>query len=77
MFMVNETEAERIRDAYQQRGERAAAEVLRECFPGLPDNENTLLCARTIASWLPTPAKAAKRVPPRELRKRRNEPAAE
>src|ERR1700733_1875772 len=51
MFMVNEAEAAAIRKAYIQHGERAAVVELRRHFPGLADNENTLICARSIAGW--------------------------
>jgi hypothetical protein len=51
MFAVNEVQAALIQAAFFERGERAAVEQLRTFFPGLADNENTVLCARSIASW--------------------------
>ena len=55
MFMVNEAEAAAIRQAYEEGGEFAAAIELRRHFPGIRDNANARLCARTIASWSPLP----------------------
>jgi len=71
MFMVSETEAAAIRRAYEERGEFAAAVELRRHFPGIADNENARLCARTIASWSPLPPVVKRR----SARKRRK-PAA-
>ena len=55
MFLVNETEAAAIRKVYEESGEFAAAVELRRHFPGIVDNANTRLCARTIASWTTLP----------------------
>jgi hypothetical protein len=55
MFIVSEAEAAAIRTAYEQGGELAAAVELRRLFPGLANNENTRICARTIAGWKPLP----------------------
>jgi hypothetical protein len=55
MFMVNEAEAAAIRRAYEEGGELAAAIELRRHFPGIQDNANARLCARTIAGWSPLP----------------------
>jgi hypothetical protein len=55
MFMVNEAEAAAIRQAYEEGGEFAAAIELRRYFPGIRDNANARLCARTIASWTTLP----------------------
>jgi hypothetical protein len=55
MFIVSEAEAAAIRTAYEQGGELAAAVELRRLFPGLANNENTRICARTIAGWQPLP----------------------
>jgi hypothetical protein len=55
MFMVNEAEAAAIRRAYEEDGEFAAAIELRRLFPGIQDNANACLCARTIAGWSPRP----------------------
>ena len=52
-MFVNEAEAAAIRAAYEQGGELAAAVELRRLFPGLANNENTRICARTIAGWKP------------------------
>jgi hypothetical protein len=53
MFIVSEAEAAAIRTAYEQGGELAAAVELGRLFPGLANNENTRICARTIAGWKP------------------------
>jgi hypothetical protein len=55
MFMVSEAEAAAIRQAYEEGGEFAAAVELRRHFPGIRDNANARLCARTIASWTTLP----------------------
>jgi hypothetical protein len=55
MFMVSEAEAAAIRQAYEEGGEFAAAVELRRHFPGIQDNANARLCARTIASWSTLP----------------------
>ena len=55
MFMVSKEEAAAIRRAYEEDGEFAAAVELRRYFPGIVDNANARLCARTIASWTPSP----------------------
>ena len=67
MFMVNEAEAAAIRRAYEEGGEFAAVIELRRHFPGLIDNANARLCARTIASWSPLPPVVKRR----STRKRR------
>jgi hypothetical protein len=60
-FSVSEADAALIRAAYHERGEFAAAVELRRLFPGLADNENTRICARTIAGWEPPPLIPARR----------------
>ena len=56
MFVVSELEAAAIRAAYERGGELAAVVELRRLFPGLANNENTRICARTIAvAWEPLP----------------------
>jgi hypothetical protein len=67
MFMVTEAEAAAIRQAYEEGGEFAAAIELRRHFPGIRDNANARLCARTIASWSPLPPVVKRR----SARKRR------
>ena len=67
MFMVTEAEAAAIRQAYEEGGEFAAAVELRRYFPGIRDNANARLCARTIASWSPLPPVVKRR----SARKRR------
>jgi hypothetical protein len=57
-MFVNEAEAAAIRTAYEQGGDLAAAVELRRLFPGLANNENTRICARTIAGWKPIPGEA-------------------
>jgi hypothetical protein len=72
MFAVSEADAAAIRDAFEHGGELAAAVELRRLFPGLANNENTRLCARSIASWQPLPP-----VKPRRANRRRaSRPAA-
>jgi len=55
VFMVNEDDAAAIRAAFEQGGEFSAAIELRRRFPGIADNDQARLCARTIAGWTPTP----------------------
>jgi hypothetical protein len=55
MFAVSEAEATVIRDAFNEGGERSASVALRRLFPALADNENTRICARSIAGWSPLP----------------------
>jgi hypothetical protein len=68
MFMVSEADAAAIRAAFEQGGELSASVELRRLFPGLANNENTRICARTIAGWTPLPPMAEK--PPRAVRTR-------
>jgi hypothetical protein len=63
MFVVSEAEAAAIRTAYEQGGGVSAAIELRRLFPGLANNENTRICARTIAGWQPLPPMPAKKRP--------------
>jgi len=53
MFLVSESDATAIRDAFDQGGELSAAVELRRRFPGIADNEAARACARTIAGWQP------------------------
>ena len=53
MFVVTEAEAEAIRRALEEGGERAAVIALRRHFPGIRDNADAGLLARTIAGWKP------------------------
>jgi hypothetical protein len=53
---VSEADAAVIRAAYERDGELSAAIELRRLFPGIADNENARICARTIAGWTPLPA---------------------
>lgn len=55
MFMVDEADAAAIRAAFMEGGEFSAAIELRRRFPGIVDNDQARLCARTIAGWTPTP----------------------
>lgn len=48
MFVVDEAAAEAIRQAYEG-GEPSAVAGLRRRFPGITDDENARLCARSIA----------------------------
>jgi hypothetical protein len=68
MFIVSESDAAAIRAAFDQGGELSAAVELRRLFPGLANNENTRLFARTIAGWQPLPALPPKK--PRACRTR-------
>jgi hypothetical protein len=68
MFAVNEADAAAIRAAYEQGGELAAVVELRRLFPSLANNENTRICARTIAGWQPLPAAACQIPRPRTRR---------
>jgi hypothetical protein len=61
VFLVSETDAAAIRAAYVRGGELSAAVELRRLFPLLADNENTRICARSIAGWQPLPLKQAPR----------------
>jgi hypothetical protein len=67
MFSVSEADAAAIRAAFEHGGELSAAVELRRLFPGLANNENTRICARTIAAWEPLPP-----IPPRIRRKARS-----
>jgi hypothetical protein len=49
MFCVTEAEAAIIRDAFEQRGELAAAVELRRLFRGIGNNEVARECVRAIA----------------------------
>jgi hypothetical protein len=67
MFAVTEADAAAIRAAFEQGGELSAVVELRRRFPSLADNENTLVCARSIARWTPLPVQPVK---PRVSRRR-------
>jgi hypothetical protein len=68
MFVVTEADAAAIRAVYQQRGEFAAAVELRRRFPGITDNAQARMWARTIAGW--RPLRPVKRMPkPPQLRR--------
>ena len=56
MFVVTESQAAALRQAYETGGELSAAVELRRHFPGITDNEDARRCARTIAGWTPLPA---------------------
>ena len=62
MFVVTEADAAAIRAVYQQRGEFAVAVELRRRFPGITDNEQARMWARTIAGWKPSAAPPLRRV---------------
>ncbi|MGD0109921.1 MAG: hypothetical protein ABSC06_38755 [Rhodopila sp.] len=47
MFAVSDADAAVIRAAYERDGELSAAIELRRLFPGIADNENARICART------------------------------
>ena len=69
MFVVSEAEAAAIRNAFEQRGEFAAAVELRRLFPGVTDNDTARQCVRTIAGWKPLPLRPVKRMPKPSLRR--------
>ena len=69
MFMVSEDAAAAIRAAFERDGEFAAAVELRRRFPGIADNAQARLCARTIAGWTPTLD-----LPPKPPQRPRNPP---
>lgn len=54
MFTVSEDDADAIRTIFKQEGELSAAIELRRRFPGITDNAQARLCAKTIAGWRPT-----------------------
>jgi len=61
MFAVSEDDATAIRAAFHEGGEFSAAIELRRRFPGITDNAQARICARTIAGWNPEP------LPPRPV----------
>jgi hypothetical protein len=65
MSAVSDEDAAAIRAAYDQAGELAAAVELRRRFPGIIDNAEARMWARTIAGWKP--------LPPRPVRPRRSD----
>jgi hypothetical protein len=68
MFVVSESEAAAIRNAFERGGELLAAVELRRLFPGITDNEQARACARTIAGWKPlsiSPPTKSRRLPRR------------
>lgn len=71
MFIVSESDADAIRTAFFEQGELSAAIELRRRFPGITDNGQARMCARTIAGWKPTPAPTGA-VTTLRPRKRRN-----
>lgn len=69
-FTVSEEDAAAIRAVYEEEGELSATIELRRRFPGLANNENTRICARSIASWSPAPLVK----PPPPVRRRSRKP---
>jgi len=55
MFSVTEAEAAAIRTVFERDGELSAVIELRRLFPGITDNAEARICARTIAGWRPLP----------------------
>lgn len=53
MFTVSEEDAAAIRAVFNQEGELSAAIELRRRFPGITDNAQARMCARSIAGWMP------------------------
>lgn len=70
MFAVSEDDAAAIRAAFFDEGELSAAIELRRRFPGITDNAQARLCARTIAGWAAPPVPSST-VTPLRPRKRR------
>jgi hypothetical protein len=68
MFIVSESEAKSIRQAYEESSELSAVVELRRHFPGITDNENARRCVRSIASWVPLPSLSAETKPKRAKR---------
>jgi len=66
MFAVSEDDATAIRAAFHEGGEFSAAIELRRRFPGITDNAQARICARTIAGWNPEP------LPPRPVTRLRS-----
>ena len=64
MFVVTEADAAAIRAVYEQRGEFSAALELRRLFPGIADNAQARMWARTIAGWKPSAALPLRPVQP-------------
>jgi hypothetical protein len=71
MFMVTEADADAIREAFHNEGELSAAIELRRRFPGITDNGQARMCARTIAGWKPQPAPTGTVTPLRPGRARK------
>jgi hypothetical protein len=55
MYVVTESDAAAIREAYETGGEFSAAVELRRRFPGITDNATAREQARRIAGWTPLP----------------------
>jgi len=62
MFIVTESDAAAIRDAFHKEGELSAIIELRQRFPGI-DHAKARACARTIAGWQPPSAAPCPVVP--------------
>ncbi len=70
MFMVTEDDADAIRAVFFDEGELSAAIELRRRFPGITDNGQARMCARTIAGWKPQPSPTGTVTPLRRGRRR-------
>ena len=53
MFAISEADAAAICAAFYEGGEVSAAVELQRRFPGITDNAQARVCARTIAGWSP------------------------
>jgi len=62
MFIVTESDAAAIRDAFHKEGELSAIIELRQRFPGI-DHAKARACAQTIAGWQPPSAAPCPVVP--------------
>jgi len=71
MFVVTESDAAAIRDAFHEEGELSAIIELRWRFPGITDHAQARACARTIAGWTPPAAAPCPVVPLRSGKDRR------
>jgi len=55
MFTASEDDGAAIRTVSHAEGELPTAIELRRRFPGITDNAQARLCARSIAGWSPDP----------------------
>ena len=75
MFIVDESTAAAIRQAYAESGELSAMVELRRHFPGIADMASARRCVQIIAGWQPRSPDAAQLAQPRRTRPPRQRPA--